>query len=577
MQKGDGSKPRTDLANTQVQPSGPIIFSRTIEDLERLLNDALLIARAAADEHEPDVRVGSPDPMDTSAKQHNSPKTLDVGYKSSAAEPRVSNVLQQDWAQPGLRRRSLQQSEVPKKLVAPDPDSVSLKEPLHHILRRKASWQNLPRKDDVNDPVRPQIPPRRLSRSSPTQSKQLEGNDGDHGAKVETEKPCNTNDATGVSPSAPSPVNDVNTIDRFHEMFGLRSSHASSDPSAQAHSKHINLDGCRHVDIKASHDFNVHETWRRQTIARDWTVSRKRFAATIACVNTSLIGITIGIYAGEVPAIQYVIVDLGHFAILGNVVLYLGLAIPTLLLWPLPLMHGRKPYTVMALAVTLCLQIPQGVAVSDFRSPYTDSYRKILLLSRALSGFALGFVNINLQATLLDLFGASLQSGNPHQELVDPYDVRRHGGGMGLWLGLWSWCSVGSISVGFFIGTVIVEVADVSWGFWTSLILMMVVLLLNIVGPEVRRSAYRRMMAEMTGDGGHTCRVSRGEVKMHVKSAGPYWWGEEVKAGMELCWKMCQQPGFAILAIYIGWAYAHFTLILMVCVFWPRTLHALTG
>lgn len=52
---------------------------------------------------------------------------------------------------------------------------------------------------------------------------------------------------------------------------------------------------------------------------------------------------------------------------------------------------------------------------------------------------------------------------------------------------------------------------------------------------------------------------------MHLKSAGPYWWGEEVKAGMELCCKMLQQPGFVVLAVYMGWAYAHFSLVLMVC------------
>ena len=347
-------------------------------------------------------------------------------------------------------------------------------------------------------------------------------------------------------------------------MFGIESSQGSNQNFVSQHSKHIDLNGCRHVDIKGPHDFNVHDTWSHQPVARDWTISRKRFAATIVCVNTALIGIVIGIYAGEVPAIQYVIVDLNHYTILGNVVLYLGLAIPNLFLWPLPLMHGRKPYTVMGLAAALCLQIPQGMAVSAFRSPYVSTYRQMLLLARAASGFALGFVNINQQASLLDVFGASLQSGNPHQEVVDPFDVRRHGGGIGLWLGLWSWCAVGSISVGFFVGTLIVDQADVAWGFWTSLLLMMMVLLLNVIGPETRRSAYRRTVAEVMGDEGHISRVSRGEIKMHLKSAGPYWWGEEVKAGMELCWRMFQQPGFAVLAIYIGWAYAHSTLILMV-------------
>ena len=139
----------------------------------------------------------------------------------------------------------------------------------------------------------------------------------------------------------------------------------------------------------------------------------------------------IGIYAGEVPAIQYRIADFGHYAILGNVVLYCGLAISTLIFWPLPLLHGRKPYTLMGLALTFGLQIPQGISVADFRMPADTQWRALLLVSRGLSGFALGLININLQGTMLDLFGSSLQSRHPHGEKVDPYDVRRHGSGMG--------------------------------------------------------------------------------------------------------------------------------------------------
>ena len=52
-------------------------------------------------------------------------------------------------------------------------------------------------------------------------------------------------------------------------------------------------------------------------------------------------GIITGIYAGLVPAIQYAIVDENHYAILGNFVFFLGMAIPTAILYPLPLLHGR--------------------------------------------------------------------------------------------------------------------------------------------------------------------------------------------------------------------------------------------
>ncbi len=39
---------------------------------------------------------------------------------------------------------------------------------------------------------------------------------------------------------------------------------------------------------------------------------------------------------------------------------------------------------------------------------------------------------MNFHSILTDLFGASLMSTNPHQEIVDRHDVRRHGGGMGV-------------------------------------------------------------------------------------------------------------------------------------------------
>ena len=354
----------------------------------------------------------------------------------------------------------------------------------------------------------------------------------------------------------------------YTQMFGIDSrqqsidhTHTTLEPVAK-----IDLRKHRHVDVPGdTKEFDVHQSCHHAPVARHWPVSRKRFAAVIACLNAACIGLFIGIYSGEVPAIQYVIVDFHHYTILGNVFLYCGMAMPTLFLWPLPLLHGRKVYTVAGLALALCLQIPQAVAVSNYRSPQVASYREALLLSRALSGFALGFVVINIQATLLDCFGASLQSHSPHGEVIDPYDVRRHGGGMGVWLGLWSFASLASISLGFMIGAFIINNnASVTWGFWTCFLLLGAVLLLNIINPEVRRSAYRRTLTELRGQEGGFSRVARGEVKMHLESTGPYWWGEEVLAGIKMSWLMARQPGFLVLAVYTAWVYAQFTLILMV-------------
>lgn len=326
----------------------------------------------------------------------------------------------------------------------------------------------------------------------------------------------------------------------------------------------IDLKDTRYVDLyDSTENFEVHESHQHAPAARNWPNSRKHFAATIACINTACTGILIGIYAGEVPAIQYVIVDFHHYTILGNVFLYCGLVIPVLFAWPLPLLHGRKPYILCSLAVAICLQIPQGVAVSQFRSPYVSTYRKLLLLSRAVSGFALGFTNINQHGTLLDLFGASLQSRDGKDD-VSTYDVRRHGGGIGLWLSVWSSCTMGSVSLGFLTGTLFVNNNNVSWGFWTCLILLTIVLLLNVISPEVRRSAFRRTIAEMWSESGRFSRVTRGEVKMHLDGVGPFWWGEEVKAGLRMSWLMIKQPGFLILSVYAAWVYAQFTMVLMV-------------
>lgn len=324
------------------------------------------------------------------------------------------------------------------------------------------------------------------------------------------------------------------------------------------------LNDRHHHSIREPHGFSLSRSHRRSPIARDWSTSRKRFVATVTCITTAFMGLIIGIYAGEVPAIQYTIADEHHYTILGNVLFFLGLAITTALFYPLPLLHGRKPYTLAALAILLPLQFPQALAINSQRSPTVATYRIGLLLPRILAGIVMGFANINFITTLLDLFGASLQSGNPHQETVNVNDVRRHGGGMGVWLGIWTWCAIGSIGIGFLIGAGIISGLDVSWGFWITIVVNAAVLVLNILSPEVRRSAYRRSMAEVRSGGEVSRRVARGEIKMHLESTGPIWWWEEVIAGHVLAVRMLLQPGFAILSLYLGWIYGQVILVILV-------------
>lgn len=329
---------------------------------------------------------------------------------------------------------------------------------------------------------------------------------------------------------------------------------------------HFSLGGKRHVSLKEHHlkGFSLAKSHKKKTIARDWSPGRKRFVATVACISTALIGLLVGIYAGETPAIQYMIVDFHHYTVLGNVFFFIGLAIPTFFFWPLPLLHGRKPYIMGAMSLAMPLLFPQALAVGQFRSPYVSTWRVGLIMSRALMGFCLGFANMNFKQMLTDLFGASLQSTNPHQEHVDEFDVRRHGGGMGIWLGLWTWSALGSIGIGFLIGAMIINTLNPAWGFYVSICIIAFVMLLNVLCPEVRRSAFRRSVAEVVNGPDVSRRLARGEVKMHMVQSGPKWWGEEFHWGVQLTLKMLRQPGFLIMAVYVAWIYGQQVLITLV-------------
>lgn len=324
------------------------------------------------------------------------------------------------------------------------------------------------------------------------------------------------------------------------------------------------LKGISHVSIDDVNGFSLSRSHRRKPLARDWSPLRKRYVATIACISTAMIGIVVGIYAGEVPSIQYYIADLHHYAILGNVFFYIGLSIPVFIFWPLPLLHGRKPYILGAMAVAMPLLFPQAIMVGAERSPDRPRFRVGLILSRTLMGFALGFAQMNFLSILTDLFGASLQSVNPHQEVVNEYDVRRHGGGLGIWLGIWTWCYMGAIGLGFLIGAWVIENLSPDWGLYISIIIIAIVLVLNVITPEVRRSAYRRSVTEVRTPNDVSRRLARGEVMMHRLQTGPKWWGQEFFQGLLLSMDMLRQPGFLVMVVYVGWIYGQIILIIVV-------------
>ncbi|KAK4168869.1 hypothetical protein QBC43DRAFT_330077 [Cladorrhinum sp. PSN259] len=348
-----------------------------------------------------------------------------------------------------------------------------------------------------------------------------------------------TNDCCGDGPADEEDDGDNDLLRRSEQTDGVGASEElpplpqfPMPPSSSSQreigaenglTRRLNLRGKSHVSLRGYQGYNLARAYKRHPVARDWSTVRKRFTATVACLSTATVGILIGIYAGLVPSIQYWIADLQHYAILGNVFFYVGLAIPTFLFWPLPLLHGRKPYILSSLVLAMPLLFPQALAVSAQRSPYVSTWRWALLSSRAFMGLALGFASMNFHSILMDLFGASLMTGNPHQEIVDKHDVRRHGGGMGAWLGLWTWCFVGSLGVGFLIGAAIIDRTNPDWGFYVSIMLVSFILLLNVICPEVRRSPFRRSVAEVRNGNRISRRVARGEVMMHRVQDGPTW------------------------------------------------------
>lgn len=136
---------------------------------------------------------------------------------------------------------------------------------------------------------------------------------------------------------------------------------------------------------------------------------------------------------------------------------------------------------------------------------------------------------------------------------------------MGIWLGIWSWCWIGSLAVGFQIGAGVIESLSPDWGFYIVVIILASALFLNVLTPETRRSTYRKSVTEVYNRDENfiTRRVSRGEVKLHMCTEGPKYWFEEMWAAMRLTVMMMCQAGFSVLAFYLGWIYAQIVLVIV--------------
>lgn len=305
----------------------------------------------------------------------------------------------------------------------------------------------------------------------------------------------------------------------------------------------------------------------------DWGLPKKRYAAGVHCGVILLLGFIIGCYGGESAAIRASLGITTSLTSMGNILFILGVAIPSLLFWPLSLLHGRKPYVLVSIALTIPLQLPQALSLPPHTIPSQGRsmapFVACILVFRAISGFVLGFASMNVLATLIDLFGPDTGAccrggvvfnssipieGQDQFHLVPGGEA---GARIGIWLGIWAWLFFAFGGVGYLIGQLIVSRSSPAWGFWIVAIMATGLLILVWLTPEVRppwkkQRLINRRRAGWKGDEEKQYE-DRGEITMVVSGASPKWWWEEVRAGVVLSWRMCHQLGFLVVATYVGW------------------------
>lgn len=316
----------------------------------------------------------------------------------------------------------------------------------------------------------------------------------------------------------------------------------------------------------------------------DWSLRDKRVAAVMACSISGLISFIVGCYFGESAAMRRSLRISDHVASLGNVSFLIGVALPVLVLWPLPLLHGKKPYLLLSIALVVPLQLPQALSLpphTTVEQHLGDSmlpYVICMMVFRGVSGIVLGFAAMIAFATIMDLFGpdtgACCRGGivfNNRAPVEGANQYHMVSGGeagsrIGVWLGIWSWLFVSFPGAGFFIGQIIADKASPAWGFWTVAMADGMLFFAVAMIPEVR-PPWRRVVGERRRGGWMRRRVERGELALVVFGKPPEWWWEEVWAGLRMSGRMCGQVGFALLAAYVGWVVGEVTVVMRVCPF----------
>lgn len=207
-----------------------------------------------------------------------------------------------------------------------------------------------------------------------------------------------------------------------------------------------------------------------------------------------------GNYKGEVDLIEESLRIGPNIGLLGNVLFLLALALVVFIFWPLPLLHGRKPYIMISLLLMIPLQIPQGLTLPPYtiakQNESMVSYVLCFYFFRAISGGVLGFTVINCLSTVLDLFsvdtGACCRGGVVlNGRAIKKQNWNLLGGGIrgsrpGMWIAMFVWSTTVFYGIGFFVGQLTINSTTPAWGFWITAIITGSLLIIVGVVSEVR-------------------------------------------------------------------------------------------
>ncbi|KAJ0162724.1 hypothetical protein CTA2_4092 [Colletotrichum tanaceti] len=371
----------TTLPPSDVEPS---IFQNTFGELERLLHEALALASQAVDREEAESPNSEQSPRnisnrlapltapDDDAQQFSDIDLTDNKVNTKPATKRAATF-------PNAARPNQSNVDDLYRNISLTPQTAELENMLGHKIKLHRAVANTKRRHKSRSrqiaPVPERISSRKRSKNLKKTKRRLRALPTDS----DVTSMDGSNDSSNVKNSNQSQVQNRSSgpnrprASTKRVPFMSRNTGENILPERDAagrpthNSRGISLRGKSHVSLRGAQAFSLAKSKRRQPIARDWSPVRKRAIAAVACISTALIGMVIGIYAGLVPSLQYYILDTSHSIINGNVGCFLGMAIPTFFCWPLPLMHGRKPYITTSLVLTMPLLFPQALAVSAQR------------------------------------------------------------------------------------------------------------------------------------------------------------------------------------------------------------------